>query len=125
MKLVIDVDENVFTRLFDNGTEDYGIGNDDVFTIAKSIRNGTPLEEVLGEIKEQNDRLVKVARRISTLYVEEAEDFGRMIEEIKEEIQSLYSEYGDGSGWEESRNITLNEVMRIVDSHISGKEQSE
>ena len=45
MKIVIDIDENVFTRLFDNGTEDYEIVNDDLFTIAKSIRNGTPLPE--------------------------------------------------------------------------------
>lgn len=43
MKLVIDIDENVFTRLFDNGTEDYAIVNDDLFKIAKSIRNGKPL----------------------------------------------------------------------------------
>ena len=42
MQIVIDVDENVFTRLFDNGTEDYEIMNDDLFAIAKSIRNGTP-----------------------------------------------------------------------------------
>lgn len=43
MKIVIDIDENVFTRLFDNGTEDYEIVNDDLFAIAKSIRKGTPL----------------------------------------------------------------------------------
>lgn len=44
MQIVIDIDENIFTRLFDNGTEDYAIVNDDLFTIAKSIRNGTPFE---------------------------------------------------------------------------------
>ena len=44
MQIVIEIDENVFTRLFDNGTEDYAIVNDDLFAIAKSIRNGTPLE---------------------------------------------------------------------------------
>jgi hypothetical protein len=43
MKIVIDIDENVFTRLFDNGTEDYAIVNDDLFSIAKAIRNGTPI----------------------------------------------------------------------------------
>lgn len=30
MKIVIDIDENVFTRLFDNGIEDYAIVNDDL-----------------------------------------------------------------------------------------------
>lgn len=47
-----------------------------------------------------------------------------VIEDIKAEIKSLYAYYGDGSGWEESRNITLNEVMRIIDEHTSGKEQA-
>ena len=45
MKLVIDIDENVYTRLFDNGIEDYAIVTDDLFTIAKSIRNAIPLTE--------------------------------------------------------------------------------
>lgn len=45
MQIVIDIDENVFARLFDNGIEDYEIVNDDLFTIAKSIRNCTPLSE--------------------------------------------------------------------------------
>lgn len=43
MEIVINIDENVFTRLFDNGIEDYAIVNDDLFAIAKSIRNCTPL----------------------------------------------------------------------------------
>ncbi len=43
MQIVIDINEDVFTRLFDNGTEDYAIANDDLFAVAKSIRNGTPL----------------------------------------------------------------------------------
>lgn len=51
MKLVIDIDENVFTRLFDNSGEDYGIRNDDIFDMARSIRNGTPLIQVLDELK--------------------------------------------------------------------------
>jgi hypothetical protein len=45
MKRVIDIDEDVFTRLFDNGTEDYEITNDDLFAIVKSIRNSTQFTE--------------------------------------------------------------------------------
>lgn len=45
MQIVISIDENVFTRLFDNGTEDYAIVNDDLFAIAKAIRKGIPLPE--------------------------------------------------------------------------------
>ena len=43
MRVVIDLDENIFTRLFDNGTEDYEIAKDDLCDIAKAIRKGTPL----------------------------------------------------------------------------------
>ena len=50
MQIVIDIDENVFTRLFDNGTEDYAIVNDDLFAIAKSIRKGTPLPKGHGRL---------------------------------------------------------------------------
>lgn len=50
MKIVIDIDENVFTRLFDSGAEDYAIMNDDLFAIAKSIRKGTLLEKMKAEI---------------------------------------------------------------------------
>ena len=41
MQIVIDIDENVFTRLFDNGTDFYD--TDDILAMAKSIRKGTPL----------------------------------------------------------------------------------
>lgn len=51
MKIVIDIDENVFTRLFDNGIEDYAIVNDDLFAIAKSIRKCTPISTFLEELK--------------------------------------------------------------------------
>lgn len=50
MQIVIDIDENVFTRLFDNGIEDYAIVNDDLFAIAKSIRKGTPLPKGHGRL---------------------------------------------------------------------------
>ena len=57
MKIVIDIDENVFTRLFDNGIEDYAIVNDDLFAIAKSIRKGTPLPKGHGRLIDGNDAL--------------------------------------------------------------------
>jgi len=41
MQIVIDIDENVFTRLFDNGTDFYD--TDDILAMAKSIRKGTIL----------------------------------------------------------------------------------
>ena len=44
MKIVIDIDENLYTRLFDNGVDNY----DDAVDMAKAIRKGTPLKP-LGE----------------------------------------------------------------------------
>lgn len=57
MKLIIDIDENVFTRLFDNGIENYAIVNDDLFAIAKAIRNGTPLPKGHGDLIDRNELL--------------------------------------------------------------------
>jgi len=51
MQIVIDIDENVFTRLFDNGIEDHDIVNDDLFVIAKSIRKGVSISKYLEELK--------------------------------------------------------------------------
>ena len=49
-EIVIKIDENIFTRLFDNGMEDYAIVNDDLFAIAKAIRKCTPLPEGHGRL---------------------------------------------------------------------------
>ena len=56
MNLVIAIDENVFTRLFDNGIEDYEIANDDLCAIAKSIRTGIPFEKIRAEIEQTTSR---------------------------------------------------------------------
>lgn len=48
MELVIKMDKEVFTGLINNDMEEYAI--DDLFTIANSIRNGTPLPEHHGRL---------------------------------------------------------------------------
>lgn len=45
MKIVIDIDENLYTRLYDNGVEDY----DDAVDMAKAIRKGTPIEQTTND----------------------------------------------------------------------------
>ena len=62
MKLIIDLDENVYTRLFDNGLEDYTIVTDDLFAIAKSIRNATPLTDCTDAIS--REEVMKLRIRI-------------------------------------------------------------
>ena len=42
MKLLIDIDDNVFTRLFDNGID---TSAEDRRIIDRAVRNGTPYEE--------------------------------------------------------------------------------
>lgn len=52
---MIKIDEDVFTRLFDNGAEDYAIVNDDLFAITKAIRKGTPLPKGHGRLIIEKD----------------------------------------------------------------------
>lgn len=42
MKLIVDIDDNVFTRLFDNGVD---TSSDDRVVIDRAVRNGMPYEE--------------------------------------------------------------------------------
>jgi hypothetical protein len=46
MKVVIDIDENLYIRLFDNGVDNY----DDAVDMAKAIRKGTPLPKGHGRL---------------------------------------------------------------------------
>lgn len=43
MEIVINIPEDVYTRLFDNGIQDNEIAVDDVCEMARAIRKGTPL----------------------------------------------------------------------------------
>jgi len=54
MQIVIDIDENVFTRLFDNDIEDNEIAVNDVCEMAKAIRDGTPLPKGHGRLIDVN-----------------------------------------------------------------------
>lgn len=53
MKIVIDIDDNLYTRLFDNDADNY----DDAVDIAKSIRNGTPLPKGHGRIADMDEAI--------------------------------------------------------------------
>ena len=48
MQIVIDINENVYTRLFDNGTDFYD--TDDILAMAKAIRKGLPLPKGHGRL---------------------------------------------------------------------------
>ena len=58
VKLVIKINEDVYTRLFDNGIQDNEIAVDDVCEMARALRLGTPLNEVLDEIRAEIDEQI-------------------------------------------------------------------
>lgn len=57
MKLVIDIPEDVYTRLFDNGIQDNEIATDDICEMVRSLRLGTPLPKGHGDLIDRNDLL--------------------------------------------------------------------
>lgn len=44
MKVTIDIDEDIYTRLYDNGTEDFDVNADDLCKILTSVRKGVPID---------------------------------------------------------------------------------
>ena len=50
MKILIDVDDNLYTRLFDNGVDNYN----DVADVVKAIRKGTVLPKGYGRLIDAN-----------------------------------------------------------------------
>ena len=89
MQIVIDIDDNLYTRLFDNGVDNY----DDAVDMAKAIRNGTVLPEHgrLGDL----DALIKrlLPKYFDWLGEGEQDDFSRgnnsMLEEVVEAIKEF------------------------------------
>ena len=59
MEIVIDIPEDVYTRLFDNGIQDNEIAVDDVCEMARALRLGTPLPEHHGRLIDA-DALMKL-----------------------------------------------------------------
>ena len=60
MKLVIEIPEDVYTRLFDSGIQDNEIAVDDVCEMARALRIGTPLPKHHGRLKDVDVFLSKV-----------------------------------------------------------------
>ena len=95
MKIVIDIDENLYTRLFDNGMQDNEIAVDDVCEMARAIRLGTPLpsQRYKPIILQEHDAEPRTLRAILDTETEEiyvckltkqgAEILGMTIEEVR------------------------------------------
>lgn len=57
IELIVKIDANVYTRLFDNGIQDNEIATDDICEMARSLRCGTPLPKGHGRILDEKDIL--------------------------------------------------------------------
>ena len=51
MKLLIDISDDIFTRLFDVGTE--GMNVEDRIEVGKAIRKGVPPNKIIDKINEE------------------------------------------------------------------------
>ena len=50
MRTLIDIDDDLYTRLFDNGIENHEMSNDDVSAMATAIRKGKTLPKGHGRL---------------------------------------------------------------------------
>lgn len=55
MKVLVDISDDVYTRLFDNGIQDNEITVDDVCEMARALRNGVPLPKRHGDLKDAKE----------------------------------------------------------------------
>ena len=49
IELIVKIDADVYTRLFDNGIQDNEIATDDICEMARALRLGTPLTDKVRE----------------------------------------------------------------------------
>ena len=127
MKLVIDLDENVYTRLFDNGLEDYAIVTDDLFAIAKSIRNATPLTDCTDaisreEVMKLKTRIDKYGDMIYAFDVNRLPSVNPMpdLSKIRTEIENEMVHDDWDIGNESIYNNAIRDVLAIIDKYKVG-----
>lgn len=108
MQIIIEIDENVYTRLFDNGTEDCAIVNDDLFKIAKSIRKGTPIPKKC--------RLIDANALINSTDKE-------YVHKYEIALAPTIIEANENSQFEEMRKLTINECLKNELREYKGEEE--
>ena len=95
MKLVIDISEDVYTRLFDNGIQDNEIAVDDICEMARSLRRGTPLDEVLDKIRAEIKAMFPPSG--SWMY-EEGHEVEHTVCEVLVDVLQIIDKYTKGEG---------------------------
>ena len=72
MKIVIDIDDNLYSRLFDNGVDNY----DDAVDMAKAIRKGTPLPKGYSDTLDKIRAEIEKESEVKTLQLHWGEAMG-------------------------------------------------
>lgn len=89
MQIVIDIPEDVYTRLFDNGIQDNEIAVDDVCEMARALRLGKPVTKGHGRLIDEND--------LKTLYgLDDRLWWGNAVKEFTDLPTILEADRGSG-----------------------------
>lgn len=113
MKIVIEIDENLYTRLFDNGVDNY----DDALDMAKAIRKGTSLstEEVVS--------IKQIINEIDELYYDFENSDGNLTTFIIEG-ETLHTDVGYAiEGIEFYKNILKKRISKYCGSKMKGEQE--
>ncbi len=104
MKIVIDISEDVYTRLFDNGIQDNEIAVDDVCEMARAIRKGYPVK----------NHSKWMAPDILNHWIE-----AEVLDRIRAEFISLYPKNyaGEPELGGSSCEFSLNKVLNVIDKY--------
>ncbi|MBO7732423.1 MAG: hypothetical protein J6S67_07715 [Methanobrevibacter sp.] len=97
MKLIIDIPEDIYTRLFDSGIQDNEIAVDDICEMARVLRMGTPYEKSgvfitkptevvkIGEPLSNSDEIIKA--------LEKNEIYKRRYFEFVDNLENFLNQY--------------------------------
>ena len=83
MQIVIDIPEDVYTRLFDNGIQDNEIATDDICEMARALRLGTPLEK-------HDEEVIK--ETVESIWGKPP--YTELLDKIRTEIEQEYNRLG-------------------------------
>ena len=92
MKLIVDIPEDVYTRLFDNGIQDNEIATDDICEMARALRLGTPATYYLRK-RVANTPTIIEADKAESDEQERVDDYRDILDELERE-EYYESKYG-------------------------------
>ena len=115
MKLIIDIDEDYYKAIWENGY----IYDEDNEDIAKIIKDGTPNEDYVGLVDFDEQALYKNGReQMTTKQLKEFQDSAKKISTV-EELEKIREEIEEQSNRNFYENGWWTYVSSVLDNHIS------